>query len=79
MKQLKATEFKTNCLSILDEVSKHGVSFEILKRGKLVARIIPARESSEEFPQANLKDSIKILGDIISPVMSPEEWESLRK
>lgn len=38
--QLTATEVKARLLAILDEVSAGG-TFEITKRGKVVARLVP--------------------------------------
>ncbi len=81
MKALKprtipAGEFKAQCLHLMDVVNSTGVSLIITKRGKPVARLVPA--VSEEKPFRSLygltKGSMEILGDIVSPL--PNEWEA---
>jgi prevent-host-death family protein len=39
---IKAGEFKAKCLSLLDEVAANGEAIIITKRGRPVARVIPA-------------------------------------
>lgn len=69
---MNATEFKAHCLQVMDEVARTGQAVTITKRGKPVARIVPAREDPKEAFGA-LKGSVTILGDIIEPV--DVEWE----
>jgi antitoxin (DNA-binding transcriptional repressor) of toxin-antitoxin stability system len=45
------------------------------KKGKRVAKLVPANEH-EIF--GCLAGEIEIVGDIRSPLVSPEEWEALR-
>lgn len=75
-KTIPAGEFKAQCLHLMDEVNDTGVSFLITKRGKPVARLVPA--VAEEKPFRSLygltKGSMEILGDIVSPL--PNEWEA---
>jgi prevent-host-death family protein len=78
MRRVTATEFKAKCLAILDEVSSTGEEVTILKRGKPVARVVPPA-TGVRYPQASLKGSVKILGDVISPVFPEEDWDVLRE
>ena len=75
-KSIPAGEFKARCLRLMDEVKETGVSLVITKRGKPVARLVPA--AVEEKPFRSIygltKGSMTILGDIISPL--PNEWEA---
>lgn len=50
----------------------------ILKRGKPVARLIPAFASQAAYPQLELKRSVRGLGDIVEPVLPEDDWEALR-
>lgn len=46
MKQMAASKFKAECLSVLDEVSEYGEEVVVTKRGKPVARLLPIEEPS---------------------------------
>ncbi len=78
MKEISASEFKAKCLSILDDVRDTGEIVVILKRGKPVARLIPAFASQAAYPQLELKRSVRGLGDIVEPVLPEDDWEALR-
>ncbi len=47
MKTIGAAEFKQKCLQILDEVGPEGIM--ITKRGKPVARLMPARTNDRDL------------------------------
>ncbi len=72
---MNASEFKAKCLSILDEIASTGEGLTILKHGKPVAQIVPAVPREEGYPQEMLKGTVEVIGDIISPVLSAEEWD----
>lgn len=67
MKTVPAGQFKTHCLSLLDEVAKTHEAIIVTKYGKPVARIVPCNHSSivSENP---LKGSIVFEDDIVSPI-----------
>jgi len=77
MKTMNASEFKAKCLAILDAVGDTGESVLILKRGRPVARLVPPVPTEEGSPQDRLRGTVKILGDIVSPAVPPDEWEAL--
>jgi len=74
MESLSVSEFKTKCLSILQDVNKQKKRVVITKRGKPIAEVIPYDPGEKEIP---LKDTVIFMGDIISPV-AEEDWEALR-
>ncbi len=76
MKTIGATEFKTHCLALLDEVARDGEVLLILKRGKAVARVVPVVEAAA-YPQASLLGTAIAEDDLIEPPLPPEDWESL--
>ena len=63
MKQITASKFKEQCLTLLDEVGPEGIV--ITKRGKPVAKLIPAKRNFARFI-GSMKGKIKIKGDIFS-------------
>lgn len=72
-KKMNASEFKTHCLALLDEVQRNGLVLTILKRGKPVAMLSPIVGDEEKIPQRALIGSVKVTGDIISSPISPED------
>jgi prevent-host-death family protein len=77
MKTIAAGEFKAQCLRVMDRVQATRVPVLITKRGKPVAKLVPADEFRSEVFDA-LKGKVEILGDIVSPVTPPEDWEALK-
>lgn len=65
--EIAAGEFKANCLRLMDEVAKRRVPIIITKRGKPVAKLVPIEQENID-PFGCMAGSIKILGDIISPI-----------
>ena len=74
METLSVSQFKTTCLSVLDQVSRQKKKVLITKRGKPIAEIIPVVGPGEKI---SLKDTVTFMGDIISPV-AVEDWEALQ-
>ena len=79
METINASEFKAKCLAILDRVRDTGERIVILKRGRPVAELGPASHSESGFPQEELRGTGTVKGDIVSPAIPLEHWESLRK
>jgi len=77
MKTMAAGEFKAKCLQVMDQVRSTRTPIVITKRGKPIAKLVPAEEyRSTAFD--SLKGKIEILGNIVSPVVPPEDWEALK-
>ena len=74
-----ASDFKTRCLSIIDEVGETGESVVISKHGRPVARLIRYVDSEGEYPQRELLGSVIAAGDLLSPVTPDDAWESARE
>jgi prevent-host-death family protein len=77
MKTMRAGEFRTRCLKVMDQVQKTREPLVITKRGKPVAKLVPADKSGKDIFGC-LKGVVKIVGDIESPLSPPEDWEALR-
>ena len=75
MKIIPAGEFKTHCLSIMDDVRKRRQPVLITKKGVAVAKLVPV-ESTERDLFGCLAGTIEILGDVETPVVAPATWES---
>jgi prevent-host-death family protein len=70
--QVTAAEFKAKCLRLMDEVAKHRTAVVIPKRGKPIARLVPI-ENDPIDPFGCMAGTVKILGDIISPI-DEDDW-----
>jgi prevent-host-death family protein len=79
MQEIAISEFKAKCLSIIEQVEKTKSPIRITRHGKPVAEVIPASPVMDRSAWiGSMKDSIQILGDIISPVIDLDEIEALR-
>src|SRR5215472_13947346 len=65
---MAAGEFKAKCLQVMDQVHSTRTPVVITKRGKPIAKLVPAEQSrSSAFD--SLKEKLEILGDIVSAVV----------
>lgn len=67
---MSASRFKAQCLAILDEVAETGQAVVVTKRGKPVARVVPAADPP------SLRGSVRFLvsdDELMAPLF--DEWE----
>jgi prevent-host-death family protein len=78
MKTMAAGAFKVHCLAVMDEVQSKRQAVLITKRGKPVAKLVPVeKEKDDIFGFMKGKGTVEIKGDIVSPILTPEEWGDL--
>ncbi len=70
MRQINASKFKEQCLSLLDNLQPEGVI--VTKHGKPVAKLIPISSDCAGLI-GSLKGKIEIRGDIFS---TGERWNA---
>lgn len=75
MKAMAAGEFKAKCLAIMDQVSESGEPVLITKHGKPVAKLVPAESKGDDI-FGYMADKVKIVGDIVEPIIPLEDWEN---
>lgn len=79
MKEVPISEFKAKCLALLENVRRTGTPLRVTRFGKPVAEVIPPTVIQDRSAWiGSMKDSIEILGDIVSPANDKDEWEVLR-
>ena len=78
MEEVAISEFKAKCLALIDQVQKTKKPILITKFGKPVAEVIPSTPKPVGDWIGSMRDSMKILGDIVSPATDENEWEALR-
>lgn len=67
MKKIAAGVFKSKCLAVMDSVQETKEPVLITKRGRPVAKLVPAERSPREF-LGRLEGIVKVMGDIESPI-----------
>jgi prevent-host-death family protein len=77
MKTIAPAKFKAHGLTLMDDVPENREPIVITKRGKPVAKLVPAGNQDGEF-LGRLEGIIRIVGDIESPVERPEAWDALQ-
>jgi prevent-host-death family protein len=75
--KLGASEFKARCLAVLDRVHQRGEEVTITKRGRVVARLVPAGDADDR-PWQRLRKTARWHGDWSAPVLKESEIEALK-
>jgi prevent-host-death family protein len=76
MKTMAAGSFKVHCLAVMDEVQAKRQTIVITKRGRPVVKLVPADAEKDDIFGFH-KGKGKIIGDIVGPILTPEEWGNL--
>lgn len=76
---LSATEFKARCLNILDRVKTQQETVTITKRGRVVARLVPAADASEQPWLRLRKTPARWHGDPFAPVVAERDVNALNE
>ena len=77
MTRVGATEFKAKCLELMDRVAERRESYEITKRGRPVARLVPAEAPAPRSVLGCMTGEMEVVGDLGRPAWSDEEWREL--
>jgi len=78
METMQISKFKATCLAVLDQVARSGRPVLVTRRGVPVARILPPTNPKPGDWLGCMRGTGRIVGDIVSPVTKPGEWEVLR-
>jgi prevent-host-death family protein len=76
MKKMAAGAFKVHCLAVMDEVQSKRQAVLITKRGKPVAKLVPVEKEKDDIFNF-MKGKGSIVGDVVAPALTPEEWGDL--
>jgi prevent-host-death family protein len=75
--KMAAAEFKARCLALLDEVRDRGEPITITKRGRVVARLVPAGDEDDR-PWIRVRRTARWTGDPTAPAVSEKDVDALR-
>jgi prevent-host-death family protein len=74
--KMSASDFKARCLAVIDQVHERGQPVLITKRGRPVARLVPAGDVDER-PWLRLRQAAEWRGDPLAPVVAESEVDAL--
>jgi prevent-host-death family protein len=75
-KIIKASEFKAQCLALMDEVARTGESVVVTKKGEPLVEPVPHKSRQKKDAFGILKDELLITGDIMSPI--DVDWNAMK-
>ena len=75
--KIGAAEFKAKCLAVIDRVHQRGEPVTITKRGRVVARLVPAGDADDR-PWIKLRGSARWTGDALTPAVDESEIDALK-
>ena len=79
MEEISASEFKAKCLAIIERVRKTKKPVRITRHGKPVAELVPPSPTVKGRDWiGSMEGTIKITGDIVSPVIDLNDFEAWR-
>ena len=80
MEEVPISELKAKCLALLERVRQTKKPLRVTRFGKPVADVVPATPDAGQAAWiGSMKDTMQILGDIVSPVVDEADIEALRK
>jgi len=74
-----ATKFKAKCLELMDRVAERRATYVITKRGKPVAKLVPADPPARKSVFGCMADQTEFVGDLDQPAWSAEEWRTFER
>jgi prevent-host-death family protein len=78
MKEVAISEFKAKVLALLEQVRQTKKPLRVTRFGKPVAKIIPpSPDAGQKSWIGSMKDTMNIVGDIVSPVIDEKDIEAL--
>jgi prevent-host-death family protein len=74
-----ATEFKARCLELMDRVAEGRDTYVITKRGKPVAKLVPADPPPPDSVFGCMIDQTNFLGELDTPLQTEAGWKALER
>jgi len=79
MATVAATKFKATCLELMDRVAERRATYVITKRGKPVAKLVPADPPTRKSVFGCMADQMDFVGDLDRPAWTAEEWRRFER
>lgn len=79
MKTVAAAEFKAKCLALIDRVHSDGEPITITKRGRTVARLVPAGDDDDARPWLRVRGMLRKYEDPFNPAVEERDIDAITK
>ena len=80
MREVAVSEFKAKCLGLIEEVRKTRRPIRLTKFGEPVAELIPTSpKKTSDRRLGTGAGTAEILGDIVGPTGSLDDWDAWRE
>jgi antitoxin (DNA-binding transcriptional repressor) of toxin-antitoxin stability system len=80
MKEVAISVFKAKCLGLIEEVRKTRKPIRVTRFGKAVAEIVPPAPEKPAIRRLGcMAGTGEILGDIVGPTGSLDDWNAWRE
>ena len=80
MEEIAVSRFKATCPSVLERVRKTRKPVLVTRYGEPLAEIMPPpRRMRRSRWLGSMAGTAEILGDIVGPITSEDDWEAARK
>jgi prevent-host-death family protein len=80
VREIAISEFKAKCLGIIEEVRKTRKPVRVTRFGKPVAEVVPSSpEKSAGRRLGSMVGTMRILGDIVGPTGSLDDWDAWKE
>ncbi len=80
MKEVAISEFKAKCLGLLEEVRKTRKPIRVTRFGEPVAEVVPPSPPKPTGRKLGcMAGTAEILGDIVGPTGSLDDWNASRE
>lgn len=77
-RRISVSEFKAHCLRIVDQVARERREIVITKRGRRVARLLPAQQEQPDEALERLRGTL-VEGDDLASFETGVVWRSSRR
>ncbi len=80
METMPISKFKATCLAVMQRVKRTRRPVMITRYGQPVAADVPPSRPARKVGWiGSMEGTAMTVGDIVSPVVDPDEWEALRR
>jgi antitoxin (DNA-binding transcriptional repressor) of toxin-antitoxin stability system len=79
MEQIAVSKFKATCLSVLKRVQKTRKPVLVTRFGVPLAEILPPPPKRKSKWMGSMAGTAEIIGDIVGPISSIDDWDAARK
>jgi prevent-host-death family protein len=80
MEEIAVSKFKATCLSVMERVRKTRKPVLVTRFGVPIAQVTPPPKSKRRSGwMGSMAGTAEIIGDIVGPISTEDEWDAARK